>query len=191
MNAGARPCLFFDRDGIVNVSPSAEEYYVLSAERLFVMPAFVDALRRATARGWPAVIVTNQKGISTGVLTVEGLEAIHARLRAVLAAAGLYVLDIYTCPHGGDHPDRKPNPGMLRRAAREHGLDLTRSWMIGDHPRDIQAGRAAECATTVFVGPGAAPAGADHHLLTMDDLPPLFDRLLPDCTPQPLEIPPP
>ena len=143
------PCII--RDGIANVSPTPEEYYVLSPERFFVVPAFLDALRLAAARGYATVIVTNQLGVGKGLLTPATLEAIHDRLWQAVHAAGATLTAIYACPHGGDHPDRKPNPGMLVRAAQEHHLDLARSWMIGDHERDIQAGRAAVKDHSIYV----------------------------------------
>ena len=179
MNARLHPCVFFDRDGIANVSPTAEERYVLSPERFLVIPAFIEAVRLVTARGYRSVIVTNQKCLSKGLISPEGLDSIHARLHAALAAEGLALWALYVCPHGTDHPDCKPNPGLLLRAARDHALDLARSWMIGDHERDIRAGRAAGCAVTVFVGAGDPPPGTDHGVPSMDALSDLLRLRLP------------
>ena len=179
MSPSLQPCVFFDRDGIANVGPSPGEYYVLSPERLFIIPEFLEALQIVTDRGFEAVIVTNQYGIAKGLLSPATLDAIHARLHAAVTGAGLRLLDIYTCPHGDNHPDRKPNPGMLLRAARDHGLDFARSWMIGDHVRDIQAGRAAGCAVTVFVHEQEACALADYHVRGMAALPEFLRHKLP------------
>ena len=95
------------------------------------------------------IVFTNQAAVGRGRLTAEGLDAIHAKLRAEIAAAGGELQAIYACPH---HPDagcecRKPRPGMLLQAAREQHLDLTQCYAIGDTPRDIQAGHAAGCRT--------------------------------------------
>jgi len=179
MHPSLRPCVFFDRDGIANVRPTPEEYYVLRPERLFVIPEFLESLRIVAERGYAAVIVTNQFGIAKGLLSPEGLHAIHARLRAAVADAGARLLDIYACPHGDNHPDRKPNPGMLLRAAREHELDLGRSWMIGDDVRDIRAGKAAGCAVTVFVQDQGTCALADYQVSNMAALPEFLRQKLP------------
>jgi D-glycero-D-manno-heptose 1,7-bisphosphate phosphatase len=179
MSAPPRPCIFFDRDGIANVSPTPAEYYVLSVDRFFVVPAFIESLRIVEARNYAAVIVTNQLGLEKGLLSPETLEAIHARLRAEVDAAGTQLLDIYVCPHAAPHPDRKPAPGMLLRAARDHGLDLSRSWMIGDAERDIAAGKAAGCACTLLVSAESGETQADYRLDTMDALPGFLRKHLP------------
>ncbi|MBP7276497.1 MAG: hypothetical protein KBA51_09875, partial [Kiritimatiellae bacterium] len=82
-----RPALFFDRDGIVNRSPGPG--YVLRTEEFHLQPEFVEALRVARRKGWPAVIVTNQRGVGKGLMTAAALEAIHAQLRRALAREGL------------------------------------------------------------------------------------------------------
>jgi len=93
----------------------------------------------------------------------------HDRLLAECGRRGLALLEVAYCPHGGDHPDRKPAPGMLRKAAARHGIDLARSWMVGDSPRDAEAGRRAGCRT-LYVG-GAAPCPADVCIASVTDLP--------------------
>jgi len=177
MTAPLQPCVFFDRDGIANVSPSREQYYVLHPDQFHIVPAFIEAVRVATVRGYAAVVVTNQSGIKKGLLTAEVLEAMHDRLRAALAGEGLALRGIYWCPHGLPHPDYKPTPGMLLRAAREHGLDLARSWMVGDQERDLAAGRSAGCVTTVFVGEHPPP-NADWQVPTMEALPDFLQQKL-------------
>ncbi|NIP98846.1 MAG: HAD-IIIA family hydrolase, partial [Akkermansiaceae bacterium] len=156
-----------------------EEYYVLSADRLFVMQEFLDALRVVLDRGYEAVVVTNQKSVHRGLITMEGIDEIHAHLRRVIDAAGLRLRDIYVAPHGDGHPDRKPNPGMLLRAASDHDLDLGRSWMIGDSERDIQAGLAAGCTTQVLVKDAHDETDADYRLLHMRELPGFLEEHLP------------
>jgi D-glycero-D-manno-heptose 1,7-bisphosphate phosphatase len=103
--------------------------------------------------------VSNQSGVARGIVTEEMLGRIHERLQELLAAKGTSLDGIYYCPH---HPDgvipeyrqdsdwRKPKPGMLLAAARELEIDLTRSWMIGDNDRDIEAGRSAGCRTILI-----------------------------------------
>lgn len=174
----SNPCIFFDRDGIVNEPPDPERY-VLGVDRFHVLPAFLEALRVVNRRGYAAVIVTNQQGVSRGVLAEETLQAIHDRLRAILSDEGLTLLDLYTCPHGGGHPDRKPNPGMLLRAAAEHDLDLSRSWMIGDRESDILAGHAAGCLGTLRVAPPPVETAAEVWLPTINALPQWLEQHLP------------
>ncbi|MBU0677485.1 MAG: HAD family hydrolase [Verrucomicrobia bacterium] len=166
-----QPCIFFDRDGIVNVAPPTEEYYVLSADRFFIEPAFLESLQVVNERGYKAVIVTNQKSVHKGLITLAQIDGIHDRLQEAVADAGLNLDAIYVCPHDDGHPDRKPNPGMLLRAAEDHDIDLSASWMIGDSERDVQAGKAAGCKATVLVKENAGGTDADHVLNSMDELP--------------------
>lgn len=166
-----RPCVFFDRDGVVNTAPPPEEYYVLSVARFFIEPGFIKAMHVLREKGWPAVIVTNQKCVHKGLITLEAVDAIHQHLKNRLAEEGLSLLDIYVCPHGDGHPDRKPNPGMLLRAAEEHDLNLADSWMIGDTKRDMKAADAAGLAWKVQVGPEEVSPLANSHVESMDDLP--------------------
>ena len=167
MNAPApRPCVFFDRDGIVNRSPGPG--YVNHLDDFHVLPGFADCVRAAAAKGIPAVVVTNQRGISRGLTPPAQLEAMHAKLRAELAAEGLELLDVLVCTSADDaHPDRKPNPGMLRAAAKRHHLDLSKSWMIGDRESDVKTGQNAGVAVTVLVDDGSAPTAATHRVPDM------------------------
>ena len=92
----------------------------------------------------------------------------ESRVRAELAAEGLALLDVLVCTSADDaHPDRKPNPGMLRAAAERHHLDLSKSWMIGDRESDVQTGRNAGVAVTVLVDDGSAPTAATHRVPDM------------------------
>lgn len=165
----SKPCVFFDRDGIVNTSPGPGKY-VERLEQFFLEPAFVDSLRVTARKGYDAVIVTNQRGVARGLMTMDTVNEIHDKLVADLAAHGLGLLDILVCADESDaSPRRKPNPGMLFEAARKHGLDLADSWMIGDHPRDVEAGHRAGCRT-VFVGSAPAPSAADFRVDDMNAL---------------------
>ncbi|HOW98073.1 MAG TPA: HAD family hydrolase [Kiritimatiellia bacterium] len=166
-NSG-RPCVFFDRDGIVNRSPGPG--YVERVEDFHLLPEFVEALRVVRARGYEAVIVTNQRGVALGRMSAETVQSMHDELARRLRAEGLDLLDIRVCTANDNrHPDRKPNPGMLLAAARRHGLDLGRSWMVGDHERDIEAGRRAGCRT-VRVGEPGQPSAADFRVDDMRGL---------------------
>ncbi|MBP7829637.1 MAG: HAD-IIIA family hydrolase [Kiritimatiellae bacterium] len=173
-----RPCVFFDRDGIVNRSPGPG--YVERVEDFYLLPEFVEALRVVRARGYEAVIVTNQRGVALGRMTAETVQAMHDELARRLRAEGLDLLDIRVCTaNDNSHPDRKPNPGMILTAARRHGLDLSRSWMVGDHERDMEAGRRAGCRTVLVGGEGEPqPASTDFRIRDMADLPAFLEAHL-------------
>ena len=166
MPPALRPCVFFDRDGIVNQSPGPG--YVNHLDDFHILPGFADCVRAAAEKGYPAVVVTNQRGLSRGITPPAQLDAMHAKLRAELAAEGLGLLDILICTAADDaHPDRKPNPGMLRTAAERHGLDLAKSWMVGDRESDVKTGQNAGVAATVLVDDGSAPTAATHRVPDM------------------------
>lgn len=154
-----RPAIFFDRDGTL----CRESGYINHPDRLELMPQTPGVLREVLARGWAAVVVTNQAGVARGYFPAHVLEQTHRRLERLLAAEGTRVDGIYACPH---HPDlggpgyrrecacRKPRPGLLLRAAEELGLDLSASFMVGDSFRDVGAGRAAGVRGTVLLRTG-------------------------------------
>jgi histidinol-phosphate phosphatase family protein len=164
-----RKCVFFDRDGVVNRSPG--DGYVTRWEDFEILPEFVACLAEARRLGFEAVIVTNQKCVAKGIVTVATLEEMHRRLlRTLERQHGLSLLDILYCPHeDGACACRKPQPGMLLEAARKHGIDLARSWMIGDNERDVEAGRRAGCRTILVAGE-AAESAADFRVASMGEL---------------------
>jgi heptosyltransferase II len=128
--------VFLDRDGTLNYDPG----YLKVAAELKLLAGVGPALARLKGSGAKLIVVTNQSGVGRGMLTLKDLEAIHARLQGLLELEGAALDAIYFCPH---HPDdgcrcRKPNVGMVERAVSELQLDLRRSYMIGDHARDIQ-----------------------------------------------------
>jgi len=171
-----RRCVFFDRDGIVNASPGPG--YVERWEDFHLQQAFVCAARVAQAAGYDCVIVTNQRGIALGRMAAETVQAIHDRLTARLAEQGVNLLGIELCPHErGVCTCRKPQPGMLQRAAATHGIELGASWMIGDQETDVAAGRAAGCRT-IRVSADAGASAADYRVPDMAALPTLLERLL-------------
>lgn len=171
-------CVFFDRDGVVNASPGPGRY-VTRQDEFHLLPAFVKCLKVVYRKGHVAAVVTNQRAVAKGLITVEALADIHQRLQNQLEqACGLRLLDIAYCPHDVNQCDcRKPFPGMLLMLAGRHALDLTASWMVGDAATDIEAGRRAGCRT-VFVGPPEKDHGADFRVDHMDKLPALLERIL-------------
>lgn len=141
-----RPAVILDRDGVLNERPPRAEYVVAPAD-LRWLPGSLEALRLLREAGFLVIVVTNQAGIARGTMSVADLEAVHHRLRSDAAAAGGDIGAIYYCPHGWDEgcDCRKPRPGMLFAAQRDHGLDLSRTWFIGDDDRDREAALAAGC----------------------------------------------
>jgi D-glycero-D-manno-heptose 1,7-bisphosphate phosphatase len=141
-------CIFIDRDGTINEDIG----YVSTPEQLSVYPWTAQAIRLINEAGVRVVVVTNQSGIARGFYTEDVLRAIHQRLIEELARQGARLDAVYYCPH---HPRignpsyrrecdcRKPKPGMLQRAAREHGINLSRSWVIGDKSSDVNLAAAA------------------------------------------------
>ena len=128
--------VFLDRDGTLIYDPG----YLKVAAELKLLAGVGPALARLKGAGARLVVVTNQSGVGRGIVTLKDLEAIHARLQGLLEQEDAALDAIYFCPH---HPDdgcrcRKPNAGMVERAVSELQLDLRRSYLIGDHARDIQ-----------------------------------------------------
>lgn len=169
----SKPCVFFDRDGIVNRAPVKTRYVERWAD-FHLLAEFVEALRVVRGKGYEAVVVTNQKGIGTGRIGPAVVEEIHGNLLKVLENHGVGLLDILVSTDTDDNaPRRKPNPGMLLEAAEKHDLDLKRSWMVGDQKKDIEAGRRAGCKT-VFVGPVGGATGADYEVVAVSELEAFF-----------------
>ena len=162
-------CVFFDRDGIVNISPP-EGDYVRSWANFRLSPDLPDILRIVRDRGCAAVVITNQRGVAMGLMSVAAVEEIHARLQELLRACGVPFLDILYCPHDkGACACRKPQPGMLLEAARRHHLDLARSWMVGDRAGDMEAGHRAGCRT-ILVSAKDIAVQADYRVQTLGEL---------------------
>lgn len=174
----AERCVFFDRDGIVNVSPGAGRY-VTRREDFHLMPEFVEALRVARRHGYQAVIITNQRAVARGLVSMEEVDAIHRSLRDELSRKyRLHILDVACCPHDiGQCECRKPAPGMLKAMAARHGLDLAASWMVGDAETDVEAGRRAGCRT-IRVNGDDSESKADWRVATMKNLPELLEKVL-------------
>jgi heptosyltransferase-2 len=149
--------VFLDRDGTLNYDPG----YLKSVAELRMLPGVTAALARLKAAGARLVVVTNQSGIGRGFLTLKDLEAVHARLQGILEQGDAALDAIYFCPH---HPDdgcrcRKPGTAMIERAVSELQLDLRRSYIVGDHFRDVQLARNVG-AKAVLLVPGRVDAQA-------------------------------
>lgn len=155
-----RPAVFLDRDGVINENRAD---YVKSWDEFVFLPSSLDALRSLAAACDTIVVVSNQAAIGRGLVARETVEDIHRRMGEAIRGRGGAIDAIYYCPH---HPDegcacRKPRPGMLRQAAAEHGIDLARSYFIGDTVGDVEAAIAAGCAPIlVLTGLGGEQGAA-------------------------------
>jgi D-glycero-D-manno-heptose 1,7-bisphosphate phosphatase len=169
-----RPAVFLDRDGTI----VREVDYLRSPEQLRLLPRAAAAIKRLNEAGFAVVVTTNQAGIARGILTEADLALVNDLLRRRLARQGARLDAIYFCPH---HPEvgppeyrkqcecRKPGPGMLLCAAKDLGVDLTRSFAVGDTTRDLLAGRAAGCrAVLVRTGYGRETEAKERDNLPAD-----------------------
>ncbi len=148
-----RPAVFVDRDGTLN-EPPPPGCFLTRPEDVLLLPGEAVALRRLKEAGYLIVVFSNQSGVARGVMTLADVEAVNARLAELLAGGGAQLDGVYFCPHrDGDGCEcRKPRPGMLLSAAKELGIDLTRSWGLGDAARDLAAARAAGCRVILVRG---------------------------------------
>lgn len=168
-----RPALFLDRDGVVNV----DKGYVHRKEDFIFVNGIFSLVKAAREAGYLAVIVTNQAGIGRGYYSEEQFHNLMDWAREQFRRHGGDLDAIYYCP---DHPEhglarykrdtdmRKPGPGMILRAAQEHGIDLPRSAMIGDSYKDMSAGKAAGVGTLFYFGSETCPEGA-HKIFSLSE----------------------
>jgi D-glycero-D-manno-heptose 1,7-bisphosphate phosphatase len=165
---------FLDRDGVLNraIVRDGRPYAPRSLADFEVLPEAPAAVRRLQQAGYVTVVVTNQKDVGAGLTSATTLAAMHARLRAAMPLD-----DIRVCTCVDECECYKPRPGMLLEAARDWGIDLTASVMIGDRWRDIGAGRAAGCRT-VFIDRGYGEALRDTPDLVAGDLAGAVDLIL-------------
>jgi D-glycero-D-manno-heptose 1,7-bisphosphate phosphatase len=155
--------VFLDRDGVLN----EETGYVHEVDEVVWIPGALDAVRRLHEAGFVLIVVTNQSGVARGLYTEADVQALHRWMADEIERAGGPIDAFYyslTHPHGTvpryaiEHPDRKPGTGLFERAIREHGIDPTRSFMVGDKTSDLIPARQLE-VTTVLVRTGH---GKDH-----------------------------
>ncbi|OQY23386.1 MAG: D-glycero-beta-D-manno-heptose-1,7-bisphosphate 7-phosphatase [Chloroflexi bacterium] len=139
-----RRAVFIDRDGVICRN---RDDYVKSWEEFVFLPGALEALAQLARTDLYIVIVTNQSPINRGIVSAETVEEINSRMVLAIEAAGGRVDRVMYCPHRPDEhcACRKPQAGMLLLAAKDFGLDLSHSYLIGDAETDMQAGRAVGC----------------------------------------------
>ncbi|TXI95635.1 MAG: D-glycero-beta-D-manno-heptose 1,7-bisphosphate 7-phosphatase [Aquabacterium sp.] len=162
-----RKVAFLDRDGVINL----DRAYVHKWEEFEFVPGAVDAMRRLREAGYALVVVTNQSGLARGMYSEAEYQALTKAMCSALAQAGAEVEAVYHCPH---HPKgqvaewavecdcRKPAPGMILRAAKELGVSLADSFLVGDKPSDIEAARAAGVGRAYIVQSDNAESSGGH-----------------------------
>ncbi len=158
----AEKAVFLDRDDTLIEDPG----YISDPSQVKLLPGVASSLIDLKSMGYKLVVVSNQSGVARGIVTEDVLEKIHAKLKGLLSRKGAYLDGLYYCPF---HPEgsipkyrknsdmRKPNPGMLLKAAEDMDLDLESSWMVGDKYDDVTAGKRAGCRT-VLINPSVKPA---------------------------------
>jgi histidinol-phosphate phosphatase family protein len=173
-----RKALFFDRDGVINVSPG--DGYVLSWSQFQFSEGIIEALRVGRERGFALVLVTNQQGVGKGTMSQADLDDIHSHMQTQLAEAGVAFDAIEACTHlAGTCTCRKPSPEMIQRATAALDLDLGASWLIGDHDRDIQMATNAGVPHTIRVLSHHEPGViATHTVATPSELPDMLRAVL-------------
>jgi D-glycero-D-manno-heptose 1,7-bisphosphate phosphatase len=154
VSAASISAVFLDRDGVIN-EKAAEGEYVTSWEHFRFLPRALEGLATLASLRVPVIVATNQRGIARGLMSEDDLADIHARMLDAVADAGGRIDAIYHCPHEDDCECRKPLPGMFVAAARERGIELERSAVIGDRRSDMEAAAAIGARRLLLTGSGA------------------------------------
>lgn len=162
--------VFLDRDGTVNEGTPTHER-VDSLEKVKLLPNTLEALRRLARMDYAVFFVTNQAGLAEGLITWDKFSAINDKVLDLLKPSGIKVRGTYVCPHGEDSQCdcRKPKPKLLQDAAQEYGIDLARSWMIGDRPSDVLTGVNAG-TKTILVKTGVPTVESKEATATLPSL---------------------
>jgi D-glycero-D-manno-heptose 1,7-bisphosphate phosphatase len=171
MKTNLKKAFFLDRDGVINV----DHGYVSRIDDFTFMDGIFPVLRTLSAQGYVLIVVTNQSGIGRGYYTAEDFRVLTVWMLKKLADEGIEIAGVYSCPHSPElNCDcRKPEPGMLLQAIREHGIDPALSWMVGDKPSDMAAAEAAGICNRVLLG-GEVSGHSTHTILTLSELPGLL-----------------
>lgn len=149
------PAIFLDRDGVINRNRSD---HVKSWTEFEFLPGVLEALKELSQLNWPVIVISNQAAIGRGLVSRQEVDEINSRMVEAVHLSGGRIDHVYYCPHRPDEgcDCRKPRPGMILQAAKEAGLDLPRSYLIGDAESDLLAAVAAGCQA-VLVKTGRIP----------------------------------
>jgi D-glycero-D-manno-heptose 1,7-bisphosphate phosphatase len=150
------PAIFIDRDGVINCRRPGD--YVVNWSQFVFLPGIRTALKKMASLRVRMIVISNQAAVGKGLLDLATLHEITAKMREALLADGAPIDAAYYCTHRADENCvcRKPKPALLQAAAEDFNIDLSRSILIGDSDTDVQAARAAGCASVLFgsdIGP--------------------------------------
>jgi D-glycero-D-manno-heptose 1,7-bisphosphate phosphatase len=181
-----RPAVFLDRDGTI----IEDAGYIGDPDDVRLLPGAGDAIRRLSEAGYLVIVASNQSGLARGHFDEQEMTAVHDRFEELLKSEGAKLDGAYYCPfldgpeavverYRRDSALRKPNPGLLMQAAEELDVDLDQSWMVGNSPTDVMAGRRAECQT-ILLDPDRVYGenGAEGADSVLADLSEAADRIL-------------
>lgn len=162
--------VFLDRDGTVTVGTPVHER-VDSVDKVALLPNTIDALKLLVDSDYAVFLVTNQAGLAEGLIDWDDFNAINDKVLKLIEPSGITIIDTYVCPHSEyDNCEcRKPKPKLLLDAAREHNINLSRSWMIGDRPSDVMAGVNAG-TKTILVKTGVPTVQSAEATVTVPSL---------------------
>jgi D-glycero-D-manno-heptose 1,7-bisphosphate phosphatase len=154
-----KPAVFLDRDGTI----IEHVHHLTKPGQVTLLPGAPEAIRRLQSNDYACVVVTNQSVVGRGMLSDAGLQQVHDEMARLLEHFHVRLDGLYSCtlaptvtdPTVIEHPDRKPGPGMLWRAAQELSLNVKLSWMVGDSISDILAGHNAGCRGTILLSSSA------------------------------------
>lgn len=172
-----KKAIFLDRDGVLNEVLTDRVKFVNRPEELYLLEGAAEAVAQLSNAGYETFVVTNQGGVGLGFLKEKRLNEIHDRMVEMIKEHGGHIKEVAYCPHKPKEgcECRKPNAGMLLDLASRHDIDLSGSVMVGDHERDIEAGKKAGCKT-VFIG--TDETGADEKAPSLQAAVPLILGLL-------------
>ncbi len=152
--------VFFDKDGTINEDPGYLKHY----QDLKLLPHAAAAIKLLNEAGFKVIVASNQSGVARGMLSEDMLQAINKTLQKKILSKGAHIDDIYYCPHHAEHgvypyrtecDCRKPAPGLIKKAVKKYGIDLAKSFMVGDTLADIETGKKANLKTIlVLTGKG-------------------------------------
>ena len=172
-----KKAIFLDRDGVLNEVLTERVKFVNRPEEMYLLEGAAEAVAELSRAGYEIFVVTNQGGVGLGFLKEKRLHEIHERMIEMIKEHGGHIKEVAYCPHKpkAGCECRKPNAGMLLDLAERHELDLLNSVMVGDHERDIEAGKKAGCKT-VFIG--SEETAADEKAPSLQAAVPLILKLL-------------
>ncbi len=177
--------VILDRDGVINEDSDA---YVKNVDEWIPIPGSADAIARLSRAGYRVVVATNQSGIARGYFTIDDLDAMHQKMRDLIALADGQIDAVFYCPHGPEDgcDCRKPAPGLIRQIEQHFGESAKGAYIIGDSKRDLDAGLAAGCIP-ILVRTGKGQRTLDggleiQGLRICDDLSAAVDYILRRCS---------